>query len=189
MKIFTNYRESHQGRGADYHRSFIEVLHRAVLWEREQEFLASVLDDFVDPSKIRLLDFACGTGRVIGVRGTIDKRDESLRATAQKIRVLTPENSNGISSNGGAEETPAVLLQFSIATTAEELREVREILSSSPGHRPVRLLFGRTSGEPLRVDAGADFHVDLTRDLEEKLAKWLVTAKSEREVAVDPTPV
>ncbi|HJX24843.1 MAG TPA: OB-fold nucleic acid binding domain-containing protein, partial [Chthoniobacterales bacterium] len=128
-------------------------------------------------------------GRVIGVRGTIDKRDESLRATAQKIKVLTPENSNGISSNGGAEETPAVLLQFSIATTAEELREVREILSSSPGRRPVQLLFGRTSGEPLRVDAGADFHIDLTRDLEEKLAKWLVTVKSEREVAVDPTPV
>ena len=127
-------------------------------------------------------------GRVIGVRGTIDKRDESLRATAQKIKVLTHEKANGISSNGGSEETPAVLLQFSIATTAEELREVREILSSSPGHRPVRLLFGRTSGEPLRVDAGADFHVDLTRDLEEKLAKWLVTAKSEREVAVDPTP-
>jgi DNA polymerase-3 subunit alpha len=127
-------------------------------------------------------------GRVIGVRGTIDKRDESLRATAQKIKVLTHEKTNGISSNGGSEETPAVLLQFSIATTAEELREVREILSSSPGRRPVQLLFGRTGGEPLRVEAGADFHVDLTRDLEEKLAKWLVTAKSEREVAVDPTP-
>jgi DNA polymerase-3 subunit alpha len=127
-------------------------------------------------------------GRVIGVRGTIDKRDESLRATAQKIKVLTHEKTNEISSNGGSEETPAVLLQFSIATTAEELREVREILSSSPGRRPVQLLFGRTGGEPLRVEAGADFHVDLTRDLEEKLAKWLVTAKSEREVTVDPTP-
>jgi DNA polymerase-3 subunit alpha len=127
-------------------------------------------------------------GRVIGVRGTIDKRDESLRATAQKIKILTHENTNGISSNGGSEEPPAVLLQFSIATTAEELREVREILSSSPGLRPVQLLFGRTSGEPLRVDAGADFYVDLTRALEEKLAKWLVTAKSEREVAADLTP-
>jgi DNA polymerase-3 subunit alpha len=127
-------------------------------------------------------------GRVIAVRGTIDKRDESLRATAQKIKVLTPENTNGISSNGGSAETPAVLLRFSTATTAEELRQVREILSSSPGLRPVQLFFGRTSGEPLRVDAGADFHVDLTRDLEEKLAKWLVTAKSEREPAIELKP-
>jgi len=116
-------------------------------------------------------------GRVIAVKGTIDKRDESLRATAQKIKVLTAERTNGASSNGGAEEASAVLLQFSVATTREELREVREILSSSPGNRPVRLLFGRSSGEPLRVDAGADFHVDLTRDLEEKLSKWLVTTK------------
>jgi hypothetical protein len=32
----------------------------------------------------------------------------------------------------------------------------------------------------LRVDAGTDFSIDLTRDLEQKLAKWLVTTKAER---------
>jgi hypothetical protein len=30
----------------------------------------------------------------------------------------------------------------------------------------------------LCLDAGAEFHVDLTRDLEEKLSRWLVTAKA-----------
>ena len=119
-------------------------------------------------------------GRVIAVRGTIDKRDESLRATAQKIKVLTEGQANGVASDGDSQKQSAVLLQFSAASTPEELREVREILSSSPGQRPVQLLFGRASGEPLRVDAGADFHVDLTRELEERLAKWLVTTKSER---------
>jgi hypothetical protein len=73
-----------------------------------------------------------------------------------------------------------VLLQFSLAATSDELREVREILTSSPGQQREQLLFGRPSGDPLRVDAGADFCVDLTRELEQKLSRWLVTAKAER---------
>jgi DNA polymerase-3 subunit alpha len=148
----------------------------AVLW---LEDLTGTIEVVVWNEAYAPVAEALVASRVIAVKGTIDKRDESLRATAQKIKVLTAEQTNGASSNGGAEEAPAVLLQFSVATTPEELREVREILSSSPGSRPVRLLFGRSSGEPLRVDAGADFHVDLTRDLEEKLSKWLVTAKIE----------
>jgi hypothetical protein len=71
-----------------------------------------------------------------------------------------------------------VLLQFSPATTGDELREVRRILASSPGGRPVRLLFDRGNGNPLRLDAGAEFSVNLTRDLEEKLSRWLVTTQS-----------
>jgi len=70
-----------------------------------------------------------------------------------------------------------VLLQFSPATTRDELREVRRILASSPGRRPVRLLFDRANGNALRLDAGAEFSVNLTRDLEEKLSRWLVIAE------------
>jgi DNA polymerase III alpha subunit len=119
-------------------------------------------------------------GRVIEIRGTIDTRADSLRATAQKLRLVTREKSNG--SNGGDENLaePAVLLQFSPATTSDELREVRELLASSPGQRRVQLLFDRPTGDPLRVDAGSDLRVDLTRDLEQKLTRWLVTTKSER---------
>jgi hypothetical protein len=127
----------------------------------------------------------------VEVRGTIDTRGDSLRATAQKIRVPSANKANGASNgNAGlgeatarqasAESEPAVLLQFSPATTKEELREVREILESSPGRRRVQLLFDRPSGEPLRVDAGADLCVELTSDLEQKLVRWLVTTKSER---------
>ena len=140
---------------------------------------------------------ALATGRVVEIQGTIDSRGDSLRATAQKVRVLTTETTNG-AQNANASlrsprrptarqerstatfEEPAVLLQFSPAATSEELREVREILAGSPGARRVQLLFDRPAGDPLRVDAGVDLRVDLTRDLEEKLTRWLVTTKSER---------
>ena len=119
-------------------------------------------------------------GRVIEIRGTVDTRGDSLRATAQKVKLVTREKSNGSNGDDKNVREAVVLLQFSPATTSEELREVRELLASSPGHRPVQLLFDRPTGDPLRVDAGSDLRVDLTRDLEEKLTRWLVTTKSER---------
>jgi DNA polymerase-3 subunit alpha len=115
-------------------------------------------------------------GRVVELRGTLDKRDDALRAMAQEIKILTPEKTNGADERSTNGES-AVLLQFSSATTSNELREVREILASSPGRRPVRLLFDRVTGNSLRLDAGADFCVDLTGDLEEKLSRWLVRPK------------
>ena len=132
---------------------------------------------------------ALGPGRVVEIEGTVDARGDSLRATAQKVKVLSAENPNGSANERSTTpfEEQAVLLQFSPATTKDELREVREILASSPGQRRVQLLFDRPAGNPLRVDAGADFRVDLTRELEEKLSRWLVTTKSERrKIAVDP---
>jgi len=116
-------------------------------------------------------------GQVIAIQGTLDKRDDAVRATAQKVKVLSVENTSGASSNGGGDA--AVLLQFSATVTGDELREVREILASSPGNRRVQLLFGRAVGEALRVDAGPDCHVDLTRDLEQRLARWLIASKTD----------
>ena len=123
-------------------------------------------------------------GRVVEVRGTIDSRGDSLRATAQKIRLLAPDKTNGVANGNGrstsAEEgQSAVLLQFSPATTSDDLREVREILASSPGQRPVQLLFDRSPNGPLWLEAGEDFRVDLTAELEQRLSRWLVTAKLE----------
>ncbi len=122
-------------------------------------------------------------GRVAVLKGTIEKRDDSLRATAQKLILLTPEKANGAA---GLAPTPGsdVLLHFSPAATSDELHQVREILTSSPGPRRVQLVFGRSGGDSLRVDAGADFCVNLTRDLEQKLSRWLVATKAERRSAV-----
>src|SRR5438093_5913630 len=173
----------------------------AVVWVEDRTGTLEVVvwnDVYVVVSEILV------PGRVVEVRGTIDTRGDSLRATAQKIRVPCANKAND-ASNGNAdlgeatsrperstrlrdatagqacaESEPAVLLQFSPATTKEELREVRELLESSPGRRRVQLLFDRPSGEPLRVDAGADLCVELTSDLEQKLVRWLVTTKAER---------
>jgi DNA polymerase III subunit alpha len=114
-------------------------------------------------------------GRVIEIKGTLDKREEVLRAMALEIRMLAQRKANGANAEStDARQQPAVLLQFSPATTDDELREVREILVSSPGRRPVELLFDRENGNSLRLDAGTDFRVNLTPDLEEKLSRWLV---------------
>ena len=116
-------------------------------------------------------------GRVVEIKGTLDKRDEIPRAVAQEIKTLSRRKPNG-ATQGSTDQESAVLLQFSPATTGDELREVCRILSSSPGQRPVRLLFDRANGNALRLDAGAEFRVNLTRELEEKLSRWLVTEKS-----------
>ncbi len=119
------------------------------------------------------------TGRVIAIQGTIDARGDSLRATAQKVKVLVNTNGNSKSNQASADEN-AVVLKFSHQATKEDLHEVRQILAASPGKHPVRLLFDRTEGDPFCLDAGTQFSVDLTSELEEKLARWLVSTKSER---------
>ena len=117
-------------------------------------------------------------GRVIAIQGTLDKRDDSVRATAQKVKMLQPDASQPSESNGanGAEvraEIGVVVLRFAPAATAEELQEVREILATSPGFTGVRLMFERANGETLRLDAGSDLRVEATEQLKEKLARWL----------------
>jgi DNA polymerase-3 subunit alpha len=121
---------------------------------------------------------ALAAGRVIELKGTLDKREEVLRATALEIRLLAPVKTNGAKEEStDASQEAAVLLQFSTGITGDELREVREILVSSPGPRPVQLLFERANGNSLRLNAGAEFRVSLTPDLEEKLSRWLVATK------------
>jgi len=159
----------------------------AIVWIED---LTATLEVVVWNDVYMKVSDALAPGRVVEIEGTVDTRGDSLRATAQKVKVLPAEKPNGSANERSTPplEEPAVLLQFSPATTKDELREVREILASSPGDRRVQLLFDQPAGNPLRVDAGADFRVDLTRELEEKLARWLVTTKSERrKIAVDPT--
>jgi hypothetical protein len=97
-----------------------------------------------------------------------------LRATAVEIKPLAVARPNGATEKS-ENQVSAIRLRFSAATTADELRQVRKILVSSPGHFPVQLLFDRGNGKSLRLDAGTEFRVDLTPDLAEKLSRWLVT--------------
>ncbi len=64
----TGYRQSHQGCGLDYHDRFSGNPRRRMMWRIEQQVLDNVLATVRDQStgEIDYLDFACGTGRVLG---------------------------------------------------------------------------------------------------------------------------
>jgi DNA polymerase-3 subunit alpha len=117
-------------------------------------------------------------GRVITIQGTLDRRDDSLRAVAQRAKVLAPADaqvrlpneSNG-NGNGHAEKESPLVLSFSPATTGEELRQVQTILACSPGTRPVRLMLCRADGGFVQLDP--NLQIDLTPELREKLGPWL----------------
>ena len=147
----------------------------AVVW---LEDLTEMLEVVVWNEVYLKVSDALVSGRVIEIKGTLDKREEVLRATATEIRLLAPGKTNGAKEQltDAFEESP-VLLQFSSAATGDELREVRDLLVSSPGRRMVQLLFDRANGNSLRLDAGAEFRVNLTPALEEKLSRWLAIAK------------
>jgi DNA polymerase-3 subunit alpha len=141
----------------------------AVLWN---EVYTTVVDALVP-------------GRVVAIHGTLDRRDDALRAVAQKAKVLTsgisqrrlPNESDG---NGNGEKESPLVLAFSPMTTADELRQVQTVLAASPGTRPVRLMFCRADGGSVQMDA--DLRVNLTPDLRDKLAPWL---EREAEAIVD----
>ena len=63
---FSSYRDSHCGKGAEYHESFSQLPHRKVLWNLEKAVLTRIIREFARGRKFRYLDFACGTGRIIG---------------------------------------------------------------------------------------------------------------------------
>jgi DNA polymerase-3 subunit alpha len=117
-------------------------------------------------------------GRVIAVQGTLDRRDDALRAVAQKAKMLTasdiqprpPNESNG---NGSAEESSPLVLCFSATARSDEFRRVQSLLATSPGSCPVRLVFCREDGDSLQMDAGQNLRVKLTPELREKLSPWL----------------
>ncbi|HEV2805623.1 MAG TPA: DNA polymerase III subunit alpha [Chthoniobacterales bacterium] len=113
-------------------------------------------------------------GRVLAVHGTLDRRDDSLRAVAQRAKILAtkigpaPNESNG---NGHAEKEPPLVLSFSPAATGDELRQVQTILAGSPGTRSVRLMLCRADGGFVQMDA--NLQINLTPELRQKLGPWL----------------
>ncbi len=120
-------------------------------------------------------------GRVIAVQGTLDRRDDSLRAVAQRAKALRTttgqaplgNESNG-NGNGSRDKESALVLSFSAAATSEELRQVQTVLASSPGAQPVRLRFCRADGTFVQMDA--NLRVNLTAELRNKLEQWLPPA-------------
>ena len=62
------YTDSHKGKGSNYHQTFAPEVnpHRAMLWRLERRALDEILRHHLVPGKAAHLDFACGTGRILG---------------------------------------------------------------------------------------------------------------------------
>lgn len=92
-----DYRSSHLGEGAGYHERFERHVWRAILWELEREILLDVLARRVpQPRAASLLDFACGTGRILALLEThvgeavgVDVSPSMLAVAEQQVRRAT----------------------------------------------------------------------------------------------------
>lgn len=64
----SDYRVSHmsEDKGAGYDRRFETFSWRRHLWTKEQEVLQAIINDYFVDQEIHHLDFACGTGRILG---------------------------------------------------------------------------------------------------------------------------
>jgi len=83
----------------------------AVVW---LEDLTDMLEVVVWNEVYMKISDALVTGRVVEIKGTLDKRDDALRGTAQEIKTLAPEKTNGANERSiNALQESAVLLQFS----------------------------------------------------------------------------
>jgi SAM-dependent methyltransferase len=62
------YIDSHKGRGRDYQETFSPEAnpYRAMHWRLEQRALDGLLRDHLVAGNVAYLDFACGTGRILG---------------------------------------------------------------------------------------------------------------------------
>jgi DNA polymerase III subunit alpha len=123
---------------------------------------------------------ALEAGAVIAIRGTLDRREDTVRATAQKVKVLKPEPSmatpNEPEPTNGAGRLQAdapITLRFGAGAARDELRAVRNILASSPGSQPVTLMMTSRDGGTVRIAAGDTCRIDFTPAIEQQLAPWL----------------
>jgi len=92
----SDYRNSHQApeKGVTYDQTFQEYPYRKYVWSWEKNVLKDVIEHYFQPSmKIRYLDFACGTGRIIGYLEDlvgpsigVDISDSMLQVGCQNVK-------------------------------------------------------------------------------------------------------
>src|SRR5438094_2019367 len=94
----------------------------AVLWIEDLKDMLEVV--VWNEVYLKVAD-ALTAGRVVDIRGVLDKRDDALRATAQEIKVFMPDDTKGTNERSTSLlQEEAVLLQFSRDVTSNELHEV-----------------------------------------------------------------
>ena len=69
-----------------------------------------------------------------------------------------------------------VVLRIPAGTSAVQLRDVRDLLATSPGTREVILQLACSGSPDVQMTAGEDCRVELTAELEARLRPWLAAA-------------
>jgi DNA polymerase-3 subunit alpha len=121
---------------------------------------------------VRLLEL----GKVVAITARVDKREETARLAASEIRPLQSSGNGSAAANGSSSPSTPVLLRLRHPRTTElQLIELKETLTRHPGPRPVHVEFVNDQGCKLLMKLGAEYGIDLSPELQTRLAEWLVS--------------
>ncbi len=128
-----SYVQSHMApeKGTTYDAMYLSDPWQRRLWQREQEILSQIIRRFYKGRQIRLLDFACGTGRIASVlegqvhsTTGVDVSDSMLAVAQSKLTRTRLIKANLIEDNVLAGEHFNLITAFRFFPNAEpELRK------------------------------------------------------------------
>ncbi|NBV87548.1 MAG: DNA polymerase III subunit alpha, partial [Verrucomicrobia bacterium] len=136
-------------------------------------FAIVMLEDLSDSVEVGVFGeaYASGaalieTGKLVNIQVRVELRDEeALRVIASEVRPLKRP--------GEATRPVHLKLDWERATEAELLR-IREVLSASPGMRPVVLQFEHSDGRRVKLHPAEQYRVDWGAEAESILGHLLV---------------
>ena len=83
----TSYRESHLRKGVEYHNSFTSRPHLAMIWNLERRLLRQIVREHFPTERPTYLDFACGTGGVMGCLAPLMESSTGVDVSASMLKV------------------------------------------------------------------------------------------------------
>jgi predicted TPR repeat methyltransferase len=89
-----DYRLSHikSGKGKSYHATFSKSPYRNMVWQQEQAILDNILKKFFKKEEVVLLDFACGTGRILSYLENQTKHAVGVDVSQSMLEVARENN-------------------------------------------------------------------------------------------------
>lgn len=137
----SDYRDSHTSpeKGITYDKSFHDQGYRRYIWSWEKKVLKEIIDDYFPHNRqIKYLDFACGTGRIVGYLENfvsesygVDVSESMLEVAMQNLTKTTLIKADLTRNNSLSGECFNLITSFRFFLNAQpELREsVIKILS------------------------------------------------------------
>ena len=83
----SSYRGSHLQKGAEYRHSFSSQPHLAMTWRLERKLLSRIVRERYPNGVATHLDFACGTGRILGFLSPSTRSSTGVDLSASMLQV------------------------------------------------------------------------------------------------------